>query len=154
MSDDDMIRRGDALAEVLKRHWPQSVDAARAIAALPAVQPVVKVKPLAWKWSDGLQGWRADCNLTRDVFIAYQTRKRWSAGSQMLTNTYHPTADEAKAHLDQMRAARILAALDAHQPTPDVSALVEALKKVSASRNDATCRMFASMALAAWEERK
>ena len=44
MSDDDLIRRGDALAAV--QEWTYCCDAEDAIAALPAV--TVGVKPLVW----------------------------------------------------------------------------------------------------------
>jgi hypothetical protein len=80
--------------------------------AQPAA-PAVKVKPLVWKWSDRLQGWRADCELTRDVFVAYQSGENWCVGSQYFVSTFHQTSDAGKSHLDQMRAARILAAIEA-----------------------------------------
>lgn len=111
MSDEDMIRRGDAIARSTQwRRGLRGEDTIEdALRASPAVQ--VSVKPLEWKWSTQVQGWRADCELTRDVFIAYQTNEKWSAGSQWLGTTYHQTADAAKTHLDQMRAARIRSAI-------------------------------------------
>lgn len=133
-SDEDLIRRGDALRVVRYGNaWTGAYDE---IKAIPAVQ--VAVKPLEWKWSDRVQGWRADCELTRDVFIAYQTNEKWSAGSQWFGTTYHQTEADAKSHLDQMRAARIRSELTA-QPSPeqvtaysenDVQALVEALESI------------------------
>ena len=133
-SDDEMIWRRDALkvADEEMRRYGFGLPGGRAeqmrdaIAAIPAVQ--VEVKPLEWKWSDRVQGWRADCELTRDVFIAYQTNEKWSAGSQWFGTTYHQTEADAKSHLDQMRAARIRSALTA-QPSPEYS-LAPHLKRI------------------------
>ena len=125
MNDNDLIRREDALKvadEEMRRYgfgFPggRVEEMRNAISTIPAVH--VTVKLLEWKWSTRVQGWRADCELTRDVFIVYKTNEKWSAGSQWFGTTYHTTDDGAKALLDQMRAARIRSALAA-QPSPDV----------------------------------
>lgn len=46
-SDDDLIRRGDARQAAIDSSG--AMDAVARINALPAVQPVVKVKPLVWE---------------------------------------------------------------------------------------------------------
>ena len=123
------------LAQLIASLRAGTVTPADQPAAADALAGKVAVKPLEWKWSERFQDWRAGCELTRDVFIAYQTGDEWSAGSQLITSTYRPTADDAKGHLDQSRAARILAALK-HAPltvddalaVPEVRALVDALR--------------------------
>ena len=131
MTDGDMIRRDDVLREL--EGWfydPQNdvmtdtrlADAIRALPALP-VQPV-RVKPLEWRWSEYLLSWRADCELTRDVFIVYQEGDEWVSKLQGASLSLHPSVDAAKANGDTLRAARILAAIE---PVP-APTLAEALK--------------------------
>ena len=119
MGDDDMIRRGDALA--LTRHdpilkgvredWAGMVPdedgdwvSFDAIAALPAVSaPVaVRMKPLVWE-PLRVAGLHAFCPLFRVIY-------------------YADDAEDA-ARQEATRTARIMAAIDA----PDVAELVEAL---------------------------
>jgi hypothetical protein len=94
-----------------RAHIP-AVEYIRADAAHLAA-PAVKVKPLVWKWSDQLHRWRADCDQTGDVFAAYQSGENWCVWSKYFVSTFHQTSDAGKSHLDQMRAARILAAIEA-----------------------------------------
>ena len=100
MSDNDLIRRGDALAIVVRDRVPtnrtgsefrvvSTQDMLKAIAALPAV--TVGVRPLVWEPLT-LKGLHAFCPLFGVVH-------------------YADDADDA-AKQDAARAARILAALD------------------------------------------
>jgi hypothetical protein len=99
--DDELIRRGDVLKLVeLGEDW---WGAYAAIAALPAVLPVVTVKPLAWVDApDGPDEWVAWCNVAQDYHGAGSLSQR--------------------AQVESDRAARILAELVV-QPAPDATPL-------------------------------
>jgi hypothetical protein len=110
---DDLLRDLDVLGR--DDGMPICKRAAARIRELEAqlAAPAVKVTPLVWEWSDRLQGWRADCELTRDVFVAYQSGEKWCVGSQYFVSTFHQTSDAGKSHLDQMRDACILSTIKA-----------------------------------------
>jgi hypothetical protein len=116
---DDLLKRLDDAAREGKFGFTTGAqlaeEAAARIRELEAqlASHAVKVKPLVWEWSDRLQGWRADCELTRDVFVAYQSGEKWCVGSQYFVSTFHQTSDAGKSHLDQMRDARILSTIEA-----------------------------------------
>jgi hypothetical protein len=152
--DDEPIRRGDAMKaalEVMNWHRGESDidfgayaacgDVHQAIAALPAVQPVVTVKPLVWDDFEGraakAQAWkRANYLITWwksrgqfEVVASYPGYQGEAIGAG-----FYPTIEAAKAAAQADYAARILAALDV-QPAPvdpKVAALVDAAKGVKA----------------------
>lgn len=144
MSDNDLIRRGDAIALTCDPFGAETVTS-QAITALPAVQPTVK--PLVWMdFSD--RGAKAQAWNEANYMI-----QRWSVGRWEVNASYpgygapidricqfHPTLEAAKAAAQADYEARILSALDM-QPTispkqlaaqpDDVAALVEALVEIS-----------------------
>jgi hypothetical protein len=130
--DDDLIRRGEALAIVGPMQWSNSPIAAnaasgahKAIAALPAVTPGVKVKPLVWHPDHGCDAW--------GMGILYSMHET-SPGLFAMVSPFHSDEDLPKSEMQATAqadyAARILAAIDA-QPAPDVAALVEALRPLA-----------------------
>lgn len=128
MSDEDMIRRGDAIAALKSAGLPfgyrRAIDV---IDAIPAVQ--VGVKPMEWLEIRHGQYFEA-----RVIGILYSVRlgtdgiSRWQAGH---TGTWReaPTIEAAKAAAQADYDARIRSALTV-QPSPDVAALVEAADKL------------------------
>jgi hypothetical protein len=103
--NDELIRRGDALAEVEITSHPNKTSYAPhlydRIAALPAVLPVVTVKPLVWVDApDGPDEWVTWCNVAQDYHGAGSLSQR--------------------AQVESDRAARILAELVV-QPAPDAA---------------------------------
>ena len=119
MSDDDLIRRGDAMAAVTQTaiRWGVTgepailVSTKAAISALPAVVPVVKA--LVWHEGDEPDEWKSGpydvwCELGK--FQLYY----WS----IVMGEPHETADAAKASAYAHHRARILSAL-APQPAPE-----------------------------------
>lgn len=125
MSDDDMIRRGDAILAVTAadKECLGANGAREFIRALPAVQVVVK--PLEWVEIRSGQYFEA-----RVIGILYSVRLgsdgvvRWQAGHM---GTWHeaPTIEAAKAAAQADYEARIRSAMT-NQPSPDVAALTEA----------------------------
>lgn len=122
MSNDDLIRRGDA-----RRILEEEGFLERSLANLndlPAMQ--VAVKPLEWLEIREGQYFEA-----RVIGILYSVRLgsdgvvRWQAGHM---GTWHeaPTIESAKAAAQADYEGRIRSALTA-QPSPDVAALVEAM---------------------------
>jgi hypothetical protein len=132
MSDDDLIRRGDAIVVLPgPRHdFAPYQDAVAAIRALPAVQP--RVKPLVWLQHPHRLG-----ELFADAeFGAYSVsdptgRGRWQwqwrrhlmgalldQSNQELTRAF-PTRGDAIAAAEGHRKVRILSALDLPAPKPD-----------------------------------
>ena len=125
MSNDDLIRRGDA-----RRILEEEGFLERSLANLndlPAMQ--VAVKPLEWLEIREGQYFEA-----RVIGILYSVRLgsdgvvRWQAGHM---GTWHeaPTIESAKAAAQADYEGRIRSALTA-QPSPDVAALVEAAAKI------------------------
>jgi hypothetical protein len=143
MSDDDMIRRGDAIAVVPgPRHdFAPYQDTVAAIRALPAVQP--KVKPLVWEDAD--QGmctkWRAAAFQGHYELVTLKNEKGWAVNFswgrplsywfiQGDDDDFGPTGPKMFPDLEAAKAAaqadyeaRILAALE---PQPDAAAIREA----------------------------
>lgn len=111
MSDQDTIRRADAIDRITKlscdddAHWGSIVDALRAI---PAVQ--VGVKPLIWVEETDGSGWYA-------VSMGYQFTIRETARGfrywcfDASHATFYPTIEAAKAAAQADYEARILSAL-------------------------------------------
>ena len=96
-----------------------------AFKALPAVQPVVKVKPLVWE-AVGREFWARDC--FGDNYEVKQSGECWAVSHPRLySDTGYPSQEVAQSAAQADYEARILAALDV-QPAPDVAALVEALR--------------------------
>lgn len=108
----DLIDRAAAIAEVTKRHWPQAVEAAKAIAALPAQG--VRVKPLVWRE-------KADVNFRKGSFFTghslvsfapviaiHKKHDGWWLNVDCKT---YPTLDAAKAAAQADYERGILAAL-------------------------------------------
>ncbi len=124
MSDDDMIRRGDAVLAVTAadKECLGANGARDFIRAVPAVQ--VGVKPMEWLEIRHGQYFEA-----RVIGILYSVRlgtdgiSRWQAGHM---GTWHDAAtiEAAKAAAQADYDARIRSALTA-QPSPDVAALVD-----------------------------
>jgi hypothetical protein len=119
--NDELIRRGDALAEVEITSHPNETSYAPhlydRIAALPAVQPVVTVKPLVWFMREG----RTFVAKALQQFDAYQVVQSgahayWGRDGEGWSEPL-PTLEAAKAAAQADYAARILAALDV-QPAP------------------------------------
>lgn len=123
MSDDYLIRRGDALKACEPRgydhahHMQAKADCAAAIAALPAV--TVGVRPLVWVDFDGLgakasafyqanyliQWWKGEGKF--EVALSYPGYQTGYDGER-----WHPTLDAAKAAAQADYEARIFAALE------------------------------------------
>lgn len=150
MSDDDLIRRGDALKLMQlaidvygqnmrgaadkkeKRDWQSmlisAVDIRYAIRALPAVQPTVK--PLVWDDFAG-RGAKAQAWNQANYLIQKWSDGRWEISASYPGHSncadgiarFHPTIEAAKAAAQADYEARIRSALTA-QPSPDVAALV------------------------------
>jgi uncharacterized coiled-coil protein SlyX len=107
-------------------------DAAEArvkeLEAQPAVQPLVKVKPLVWVDNPDLGGGGflggSDANIGP---LYHAMQDGWSLHRGMFWRKAE-SLDAAKAAAQADYAARILAALDV-QPAPEVAALVEALRR-------------------------
>lgn len=135
MSDNDLIRRGDALAAV--QEWTYCCDAEAAITAIPAVQPTVK--PLVWK-GDSIRVTAKGMGEYYACMRMFHGQK--GAGWEDDEGDWHPTIEAAKAAAQADYEARIRSALDM-QPTvspkqlaaqpDDVAALVEAAEKVISS---------------------
>lgn len=114
MSDDDMIRRGDALRIVDEDE--SAAFAYEQIRSLPAMQ--VAVKPLEWVEETDGSGWYA-------LFMGYQFAIRktsrgfryWCFDASYAT--FYPTLEAAKAAAQADYEARIRSALTV-QPSPDV----------------------------------
>jgi hypothetical protein len=130
--DDEPIRRGDVITAVtsairqMRRGdkeggWPAFVN--DAIAALPAVQPVVTVKPLVWRGRDDACRAGAGDFGVYEIFDIYGEFKlsRVMNGNGRIIGAF-PTLEAAKAAAQADYAARILAALDV-QPAPDAAPL-------------------------------
>lgn len=130
MSNNDLIRRGDALA--LPHRLSSSCDAhdgyfisADAIRALPAVS--VGVKPLEWVENpDASEGGMLGGGVTNSVY--YATSDGWSFHRNMFWRKAD-TLEAAKAAAQADYDARILAALTP-APAVDVKGLVEAAKEM------------------------
>lgn len=135
MSDNDLIRRGDALDCFMGED--RIGDAMDAIAALPAVQ--VGVKALEWEatdwWvGDGVKG-ENDCEWEASNAGGWLYQIEWmGAGDFRLTMHDHEVIltegglKAAKAAAQADYEARIRSALTV-QPAPEVAALVEALRE-------------------------
>lgn len=143
MSDDDLIRRGDAKAE-LERHAKggttiggqtfrtiQLGEATEAIRALPAITPGVRVRKLEWVdfYDRGAkaQAWNeANYMIQRWSDGRYEISASYPGYSTFIegTDRFYPTIEAAKAAAQADYEARILAALDlTPQPVPDVAGL-------------------------------
>lgn len=135
-SDDDMIRRGDAIDRITKlscdddAHWGSIVDALRTI---PSTQ--VSVKPLEWVYDEMRGVWSAQDGFGRHYTVS---DSQWFHGSLSEFIWVDGGYEAAKAAAQADYEARILSALDM-QPTVspellatthDVAALVEAAEKV------------------------
>jgi hypothetical protein len=164
--DDEMIRRGDALA--LFKNYTGTDFWMQQIAALPAAQP--GVKPLVWDDFEGLgakaQAWKQANYLITwwksrgqfEVVASYPGHQGEAIGAG-----FYPTLEAAKAAAQADYEARILAALDV-QPAPDMAALVEALRRIAGDQiyppgfdrdpEPSRCAKIARAALAAIEARK
>jgi len=129
MNDDKLIRLGDVLtavfalidqkasqegisplqAQMAKRRYQ------KAIAALPAAVPAVRVRPLVWLLRE--TGWNAYCALSERTYTAF--------------------SEGQKREIEAVRAARILAALDlTPAPAPDVAGLARATLAHVQDEND------------------
>jgi len=111
MSDEDMIRRGDAKREGYRtcaetRHVTLGQKVETAILAIPAAQ--VTVKPLEWELRAGSHG------------------PYYSAYDPLYGLDVEAPDEETCDAIDNNRAARIRSALAA-QPSPDVAVLVALL---------------------------
>ena len=127
-SDDDMIRRGDAI-ELARKQCLLSVDDLR---ALPAVQ--VAVKPLEWvDFAD--RGAKAQAWNDANYMIQKWSDGRWEISASYPGHStalygidrFHPTIEAAKAAAQADYEARIRSSLTA-QPSPDVAAPADALE--------------------------
>lgn len=148
-NDDDLIRRGDAMAELAKHAKGSTViggqnfrtiqlgEATDAIAALPAVtpQPVgVTVKPLEWKEADHGNFRKGECyHATSPVSFAplaiHKKHDGWWLNVDCKT---HPTIEAAQAAAQADYEARILAALDLTPAAPTVAEAVVVVKEAIA----------------------
>lgn len=143
MGDDDLIRRGDALAALSLGDIVLDRSAVKTIAALPAV--TVRVKPLVWE-DFGDWGAKASAYYQANYLIQF-----WKGREQFEValsypgyqtgfdgDRWHHTLDAAKAAAQADYEARILAALEP-QPAPDAAAnRIEALtEQLAAARRDA-----------------
>ena len=117
MSDDDLIRRGDALNSVLTADFRH--DAHAAIADLPAQG--VRVRALEWADYEEIvrdaQSGMHYASRALNGFNAYfvmqdgEQFRWWTSGHQTDHSVAHPTFDAAKAAAQADYEARILAAL-------------------------------------------
>jgi hypothetical protein len=103
------------------------------LAALPAVAPGVRVKPLEWEEEPdrdpNYPKWTADTGMGKHYFVFkawWGSQQKW--GFAGVDGFYH-TKDEAKAAAQADYEARILAALDT--PAPAMGELVEALRPLA-----------------------
>ena len=132
--DNDLIRRGDALALVgeWESMWNETAKAVLKLPAVAASQPAdsvinadscqrVTVKPLVW---DGLV-----CVTEYKYCLSYWEKEDEFVDSYT-TMRRHPTLEAAKAAAQADYATRILAALDVQPDTRDevIARLVEAAK--------------------------
>jgi hypothetical protein len=136
MSNDDLIRRGDVL-KMIADYTPGHLDQrafSRAIAALPAVAPGVRVKPLAWIDFEG-KGAKAPAWNEANYMIQlwsdgrYEISASYPGYSTFIegTDRWYDTLDAAKAAAQADYEARILAAIDTPAPAL-MDELVEALR--------------------------
>ena len=132
MSDDDMIRRGDALAAVTDTSvkWGFTgepailIDTKAAIRALPAhVQPAtVEVKPLEWV-EHGTDFWRVQgIDRVYEVIAMHDGRFFLTNGPRLCD---FPTLESAQAAAQADHSARILSAVNL-RPVADVQAVAVA----------------------------
>lgn len=105
MSDNDLIRRGDA-REILEDEGFLERSLER-LAALPAV--MVKVRPLVWR-DDGTNGHEADHAF--GFYEVYPSPEGHMLSRDGVDSGVFPTLDAAKAAAQADYEARILAALD------------------------------------------
>ncbi len=137
MTDNDLIRRGDALAicgTIIRNDEAARVEGF--LSAIPAAQPTVK--PLVWKQAvipeQAMQGtWWKAAAMTGDYEVhRFNDRDEILLQRRGLGNPVYPTIEAAKAAAQADFEARILSALDM-QPTvsPDVAVLVEALRQIA-----------------------
>lgn len=127
MSDDDLIRRGDALAACEPRgydhahHMQAKADCVAAITALPAVTP--RVKPLVWECLAPRVIEAPGFNCRYQIRLATDGSIRWQ-GRYMGSWEDADSVDAAKAAAQADYEARIFAALDM-QPAPDMERLIK-----------------------------
>jgi len=114
MSDNDLIRRGDALQilDDLSQVDGCFGDAHEAIAALPAV--TVGVRPLVWR-DDGTNGHETDHAF--GFYEVYPSPEGDMLSRDGVDSGVFPTLEAAKAAAQADYEARILAALDL-RPAP------------------------------------
>lgn len=122
MSDDDMIRRGDAIKALHK--WLAKSHVENEINALPAVAPSVRVKPLVWKRSVSIgEVWEADSIFGEYICGVDNGGISYGGGVPAATEWKdYQSLKDAKAAAQADYEARILAALDV-TPAPDVAAV-------------------------------
>jgi hypothetical protein len=135
MNDDDLIRRGDALAVAAAVPKSSQNMVKGFIAALPAAQ--VAVKPLVWE--DPCKR-NNEVHVARCIFGEYYIHIDGGRHSAWLEAHVKPYENrigidvgsvyEAQALADADYAARIRAVLEP-APAPDVAGLVEALRDIS-----------------------
>ena len=125
MSDNDPIRRGDALAKC-GEFGLDVVGLRYAIAALPAVAPAVRVKPLVWEPDAERPAdypkWTADTELGKTYFVfkaRWGTQDKWGFAG---IDGFHHSIEAAQAAAEADYRARIAASLDLDK----ILALVEA----------------------------
>lgn len=136
-SDDDMIRRGDAIAALRSADLPFGYGhAAEVIRAVPAVQ--VAVKPLEW------ETFSTECERAFTVAGRYEVFWGFRSGQVCLDmrgrTTWHCGIEAAKAAAQADYEARIRSTLTA-QPSPDVAALVALMPEVIASLDATNCNI-------------
>lgn len=135
MSDDDLIRRGDALNAVFTSDFRH--DAHAAIAALPAQG--VRVRALEWADYEEIvrdaQSGMHYASRALNGFNAYfvmqdgEQFRWWTSGHQTDHSVAHPTFDAAKAAAQADYERRILAALA--PASGGVDALVKAAEEAA-----------------------
>lgn len=146
MSDDDLIRRGDAKALCDKYDYPEGVK--YWLDDVPAVTPAVKVKPLVWH--DHMDGKSHDGSAHDDENLyeidmqdgMYRLSVATVIGGAYIS--HYRSLDAAKATAQGHYEVRILSALDVTPaPTladalevPEVKALLEAAKALRADMLD------------------
>ncbi len=118
MSDDDLIKRGDAKAACAP-HYQITLDDLPAVSAPVAV----RVKPLTWD-HDHLPGWVFARGGVLSYSIMLSAHRVYGVPGEHDGAAQFPTLEAAKAAAQADYAARIMAAIDA----PDVAELVEALR--------------------------
>lgn len=121
MSDDDMIRRGDAILAVTAadKECLGANGAREFIRAIPAV--TVGVRPLVWR-DDGTNGHETDHAF--GFYEVYPSPEGDMLSRDGVDSGVFPTLEAAKAAAQADYDARIRSALTA-QPSPDVEALVD-----------------------------